>query len=48
MVKLLLKNRIDRKLLNNSGDTALAVAEKKYKETTKENYKEIVDLLKAK
>lgn len=46
MVEVLLKNGADRNLVNKSGETALALAEKEYSQNGNESYKEIVDILK--
>lgn len=46
-VKLLLENGADRNLLDEDGETALALAEKEYSEKGDEEHKQIVDMLKT-
>lgn len=47
MVKLLLENGANRNLLNEIGDTALALAEVMYDRLGTEYHKQIVDMLTA-
>lgn len=47
VVELLLGHGADRNLVNADGETALASAEKWYSECADENFKKIIDLLKA-